>query len=58
MGSGSNVVEWTPEAEETANLINGDGWGRHYLALALAADANRRSNFPPPLTLPDTTGDL
>jgi len=55
---GSTVVEWTPEAEETANLINGDGWGRRYLALALAADAHRPSSFPPTLTLPDTAGGM
>jgi len=40
-------IEWTPEAEEIAQMLNGDGEGRRYLALALAAGAPHREGFPP-----------
>jgi hypothetical protein len=30
-------TQWTPEAEEAAELLNGQGSGRRYIAFALAA---------------------
>ncbi len=44
---GAGRIEWTPEAEEMAQMLNGDGEGRRYLALALAAGAPHREGFPP-----------
>ena len=38
---GAGQVRWTAEAEEMARMMDGDGWGREYVALALAADRNR-----------------
>ncbi len=34
-------TQWTAEAEEAAELLNGHGSGRGYIALALAADKPR-----------------
>jgi hypothetical protein len=43
-------IEWSTEAEEAARMLNGDGAGRRYVALALAAGGSRREGFPPPPT--------
>ena len=40
-------LQWTPEAQEAADLLDGDGRGRQYIALALWADARRPKPFPP-----------
>ena len=34
---GVGQVRWTPEAEEMARMLDGDGHGRYYVALCLAA---------------------
>lgn len=44
---GAGRIEWTPEAEEIARMLNGDGEGRRYIALALAAGVPHREGFPP-----------
>jgi len=44
---GAGRIEWTPEAEEIARMLDGDGEGRRYIALALAAGAPHREGFPP-----------
>ena len=31
-------IEWTPQAEEAAQLLDGNGWGRKYIVCALAMD--------------------
>ncbi len=33
---------WTPAAEETAQLLDGNGWGRRYLAFALEVEERAR----------------
>ncbi|MBP7935187.1 MAG: hypothetical protein KA354_11120 [Phycisphaerae bacterium] len=38
---------WTPEAEEMARELDGDGAGRGYLAFALLADRQRLASQPP-----------
>ena len=32
---GSSQIRWTPEAEEAAQMLDGNGWGRRYIAFAL-----------------------
>ena len=51
-------IEWTPEAQEAADLLNGDGWGRDYIALALVADSYKVDRYPPATGLAHITGDL
>ena len=34
---GVGPVRWTEDAEQAAQLLDGDGWGRRYIALGLMA---------------------
>jgi hypothetical protein len=40
---GIGPAVWTQEDEETARLLDGEGWGRRYLAMALRAGPLRES---------------
>lgn len=40
-------IQWTPEVEELAEMLDAGGGGRQYLALSLAADLVRQEMFPP-----------
>ncbi|MFA5864901.1 MAG: hypothetical protein WC975_09460 [Phycisphaerae bacterium] len=42
---GPSQTQWTPEAEEAAKLLDGNGWGRRYIAFALEMDKRNRKNF-------------
>jgi len=37
---------WTQEAEEMAQMLNGEGWGRRYIALALSVEPRMTGNAP------------
>ena len=51
-------IEWTPEAEEAAQLLNGDGWGRDYIALAMIADSYKADRYSSTHNMTYLTGDL
>ncbi|MHC4445106.1 MAG: hypothetical protein ACYTF1_03740 [Planctomycetota bacterium] len=51
-------IEWTPEAEEAAQLLNGDGWGRQYVAFTLVVDSYQVETYSPGVGVMDVTGDL
>ena len=39
-------LQWAPAAQEVADLLDGDGRGRQYVAFALWAEARRPKGFP------------
>ena len=43
---GADRIEWTAEAEEIAEMLDGDGQGRRYVELALRADRRRIEPWP------------
>ncbi|UCD30279.1 MAG: hypothetical protein JSV03_07370 [Planctomycetota bacterium] len=51
-------IEWTSEAQEAADLLNGDGWGRQYVALVLATSDYQSETYSPRVGLTDISGDL
>ena len=51
-------VEWMPEAQEAADMLNGDGWGRQYVAFALVVDSYQVETYSPGVGVMDVTGDL
>ena len=56
--SGIGRIEWSAEAEEAAQMLNGDGAGRRYVSLALAAGARRHEGFPPVPMDPGLFGEM
>ena len=56
--SGIGRIEWSAEAEEAAQMLNGDGAGRRYVALALAAGMRRHEGFPPVPMAPGLFGEM
>ena len=48
---GVGLIHWTAEAEDAAQMLNGEGSGRRYLTLALAAGGARPDPFPPQVPL-------
>ena len=51
-------IEWTPEAQEIADELDGDGWGRQYIALAMVADSYKVERYSPAVDMTHLTGDL
>ena len=54
---GSEPIQWSAQAEELAQLLNGQGAGRRYLALQLAS-GNLLQHIISPLEQTNLTGDL
>ena len=50
---GIGPVRWTEDAEQAAQLLDGDGWGRRYIALRLMASTGKANSGRLPF-LPDS----
>jgi hypothetical protein len=49
---------WTAEVEELAEMMNGDGWGRRYLALHLTAGNTRGTTIQMNINQILTSGEI
>ena len=55
MNVGVGPAVWTAEAEQAAQMLNGNGWARKYIALGLMARPRPAESLGQPIRIP---GDL